>query len=127
LTSNVAGVLTSESVHTYLTPGKKVKLGVELRISSPVNVRGVRVALQYTHAGTGVSQQYVFRDALQGSEGADIPPGADGVVYYFETDDPVELLVQPTDARFIVSVYPKDATATTVNVDVGVPKVELVT
>lgn len=126
LTSNVAGVLTSESVHTYLTPGKKVKLGVELRITGPVNVRGIRVAMQYTHAVTGVSQQYVFRDALQGSEGADIPPGADGAVYYFETDDPVEVVLQPTDARFTVSAYPKDANATTVNVDVGVPKVELV-
>lgn len=119
--ATVNGTLTSNSFHTQLSAGKRIKIGCEITVSGITSMLGFRVELSLTQNGTAASL-YATRGALTAPEGGSIPAAASGVTYYFESEE-LELAYAPTNAQFIVTGNINGTSSVTI--DVGTPRVDV--
>jgi len=119
--ATVNGTLTSNTFHTKLAAGNRIKIGCEITVSGITSMLGFRVELSLTQNGTTASL-YAIRGALTAAEGGSIPAAASGVTYYFESEE-LELAYSPTNAQFIVTG--NFNTSSSVTIDVGTPRVDI--
>jgi len=119
--ATVNGTLTSNSFHTQISAGKRIKIGCEVTISGITSMLGFRVELSLTQNGTAASL-YAIRGALTAPEGGTIPAAASGVTYYFESEE-LELAYTPTNAQIIVTGNVNGTSSVTI--DVGTPRVDI--